>query len=407
MNKLCLLGAAALIATAFLPDVASAQRGGGGMRGGGGGGFHGGGMGGGFRGGGMGGGFRGGAIGGGFRGGAIGGGGFRGAAIGPGFRGGIGGGGLRSAAIGGGFRGGAISRGGFRGVGIAGPGFRGPVRVAGFRGGGFRRGWGGWGLPLAGVGLGLGYYGYSSYYSIRASFGTATPGSTPVTEMARNRLLLDMTRRFTPAGFCIVQLGNVHHCRAECRSCPAPNHARYQRPEPSSATPQPSCPSVLSRSRCCTALLADDSLPRDLDILAPWTSGAWAPSIRSASWQSVCEANGSGVTRASRQGRAWTRRTTPEGPAGSPRSRSRSRSGGREERRKKEEGGGKRGGRRGNAADNTPAAIDGVVRAVLVDRGAEASRAELKGPLYSCAYAATCTPARAIGFCPRHASHRK
>ena len=32
MNKLCLLGAAALIATAFLPDVASAQRGGGGMR---------------------------------------------------------------------------------------------------------------------------------------------------------------------------------------------------------------------------------------------------------------------------------------------------------------------------------------------------------------------------------------
>ena len=35
MNKLCLLGAAALIATSFLPDVASAQRGGGGMRGGG------------------------------------------------------------------------------------------------------------------------------------------------------------------------------------------------------------------------------------------------------------------------------------------------------------------------------------------------------------------------------------
>ena len=48
MNKLCLIGAAALIATAFLPDVASAQRGGGGMRGGGMGGFHGGGMGGGF-----------------------------------------------------------------------------------------------------------------------------------------------------------------------------------------------------------------------------------------------------------------------------------------------------------------------------------------------------------------------
>ena len=70
MNRLCLLGAAALVAIAFLPDVASAQRGGGGMRGGGGGGgFHGGGMGGGFRGGGMGGGFRGGGMGGGFRGG--------------------------------------------------------------------------------------------------------------------------------------------------------------------------------------------------------------------------------------------------------------------------------------------------------------------------------------------------
>ena len=109
MNKICILGAAALIATAFLPDVASAQRGGGGMRGGGMGGFHGGGMGGGFRGGGMGGGFRGGAIGGGFRGAAIGGGGFRGAAIGPGFSGGIGGGGFRSGAIGG-FRGGAIQR---------------------------------------------------------------------------------------------------------------------------------------------------------------------------------------------------------------------------------------------------------------------------------------------------------
>ena len=69
MNKLCLIGAAALIATSFLPESASAQRGGGGMRGGGMGGFHGGGMGGGFRGG---------AIGGGFRGAAIGGGGFRG-----------------------------------------------------------------------------------------------------------------------------------------------------------------------------------------------------------------------------------------------------------------------------------------------------------------------------------------
>ena len=35
MNKLCLIGAAALIATSFLPESASAQRGGGGMRGGG------------------------------------------------------------------------------------------------------------------------------------------------------------------------------------------------------------------------------------------------------------------------------------------------------------------------------------------------------------------------------------
>ena len=66
MNKLRLIGAAALIATSFLPESASAQRGGGGMRGGGMGGFTGGGIGGGFRGGGMGGGFRGGAIGGGF-----------------------------------------------------------------------------------------------------------------------------------------------------------------------------------------------------------------------------------------------------------------------------------------------------------------------------------------------------
>ena len=49
----------------------------------------------------------------------------------------------------------------------------------------------------------------------------------------------------------------------------------------------------------------------------------------------------------------------------------------------------------------------GVVRAVLIDPGAEAGRGELKGHLYSCAYAATCAPARAIGFPPRHASHRK
>src|SRR5205823_10454852 len=66
MKKLLLVGAAALVLTAFLPDVASAQRGGG-MRGGGGfGGFRGAAIGGGFRGGG--GGFHGGMMGGGFRG---------------------------------------------------------------------------------------------------------------------------------------------------------------------------------------------------------------------------------------------------------------------------------------------------------------------------------------------------
>ena len=99
MNKLCLLGAAALVRDrypsrrGFSPARwwRNARRWGGG-------GFHGGGMGGGFRGGGMGGGFRG-ADGRRLRSGAIGGGGFRGAAISPGFRGGIGGGGFRSAAI--------------------------------------------------------------------------------------------------------------------------------------------------------------------------------------------------------------------------------------------------------------------------------------------------------------------
>ena len=202
MNKLCLLGAAALIATAFLPDVASAQRGGGGMRGGGGGGFHGGGMGGGFRGGGMGGGFRGGAIGGGFRGGAIGGGGFRGAAISPGFRGGIGGGGFRSAAIGG-FRGGAISRGGFRGGGIAAPASAGQFAwpasvVVAFVGAGAA------GVCRSQV-SGWAWATTATHPTIRipASFGTATPGSTPATEMPRYELRLDRTRRFTPAGFAL------------------------------------------------------------------------------------------------------------------------------------------------------------------------------------------------------------
>jgi hypothetical protein len=129
MKKILLIGAATLLLASLLPGDASAQRGG--------------------RGGGMG-------MGGGFRGGAIGGG---------GFRGGIGGGGFRGAAIGG-FRGGAIGRGGL--------GFRGPVigsgvRVGGFRGAGWggRRGWGGWGWPVAaglGLGFGLGYPYYSDYY---------------------------------------------------------------------------------------------------------------------------------------------------------------------------------------------------------------------------------------------------
>src|SRR4051794_2480551 len=58
---------------------------------------------------------------------------------------------------------------------------------------------------------------------------------------------------------------------------------RCRRPEPSSAIPQPSCASVLSRSRCCTALLAGDSLPRDLDILASWRTDARAASFASPS----------------------------------------------------------------------------------------------------------------------------
>jgi hypothetical protein len=143
MKQLCLIGAATLGLLALLPGDAFAQRapiGGGGMRGG--------------AIGGGGGGFRGGAIGGGgFRGAAIGGGGFRGAAIG--------GGGFRGAPISSGFRGGMVGR---SGLDFRGPVIGSGVRVAGFRGAGWRRGWGGWGWPVAaGLGLGLGTWGYYNY----------------------------------------------------------------------------------------------------------------------------------------------------------------------------------------------------------------------------------------------------
>lgn len=140
MKQLCLIGAATLGLLALLPGDAFAQRapiGGGGMRGG--------------------------AIGGGgggFRGGAIGGGGFRGAAIGGGFRG---------APISSGFRGGMVGR---SGLGFRGPVIGSGVRVAGFRGAGWRRGWGGWGWPVAaGLGLGLGTWGYYNYPYYSAYYG--------------------------------------------------------------------------------------------------------------------------------------------------------------------------------------------------------------------------------------------
>ena len=53
------------------------------------------------------------------------------------------------------------------------------VRVAGFRGSGFRRGWGGWGLPLAGLGLGLGYYGTLLLGSLRRFDGRSARSSRP------------------------------------------------------------------------------------------------------------------------------------------------------------------------------------------------------------------------------------
>ena len=134
-------------------DIAEAQRGGFGGRGGG---FGGGGFGGGGFGGGGFGGFRGGGFGGGlggFRGGGFGGG-FRGAVLpGGGFRGGWGGGGWRGPGWGGGWRGGGWGR---------------PV-VGGWGGGwGWRRPWARsywpwYGAGLIGAGYGLGWG--SSYYS--------------------------------------------------------------------------------------------------------------------------------------------------------------------------------------------------------------------------------------------------
>ena len=128
MKQLCLVGAATLGLLALLPGDAFAQRapiGGGGMRGG-----------------------------------AIGGGGFRGAAIGGGFRG---------APISSGFRGGMVGR---SGLGFRGPVIGSGVRVAGFRGAGWRRGWGGWGWPVAaGLGLGLGTWGYYNYPYYSAYYG--------------------------------------------------------------------------------------------------------------------------------------------------------------------------------------------------------------------------------------------
>jgi hypothetical protein len=63
-------------------------------------------------------------------------------------------------------------------VGRSGLGFRGPVigsgvRVAGFRGAGWRRGWGGWGWPVAaGLGLGLGTWGYYNYPYYSGYYGS-------------------------------------------------------------------------------------------------------------------------------------------------------------------------------------------------------------------------------------------
>ena len=128
MRKYLLLSAAVALFAFVVVDEASAQRGGGGFRGG------------------MGGGFRGGMVGGGFRGGMVGGG-FRGAAFGPG-------------------RVGFVGRPGFvGGARWAGrPGWGG--RYAAWGGYPYRYGYGwrrGWGWPVA-AGLGFGLLASSAYY---------------------------------------------------------------------------------------------------------------------------------------------------------------------------------------------------------------------------------------------------
>ena len=120
----------------------------------------------------------------------------------PYFRGGIGGGGFRSAAIGG-LRGGRLAEAGSVPEESSAPASAGqfawPASVV---------------VALVGAGVAgvcpsqVSVWAWATTAThpiirIPASFGTATPGSTPATEMACYELRLDRTRRFTPGGFCI------------------------------------------------------------------------------------------------------------------------------------------------------------------------------------------------------------
>jgi hypothetical protein len=51
--------------------------------------------------------------------------------------------------------------------------------------------------------LGLGYYGYSSYYSDPCVVWDGTHGSTPATKTARNRAATRHDPPVHPGGFCI------------------------------------------------------------------------------------------------------------------------------------------------------------------------------------------------------------